>query len=88
MQQSGAPRSQGGAARTGGGRTATSVPAPPATFPFIFPSHPPLWALAFTVRHGGWARAWLGGPGSAAVVAKAGEPSSRLTLPDLGLSDG
>lgn len=49
----------------GAGRMATSVRVPPATFPLVLYSHSPLWALALTVRHGGWARAWLGGPGSA-----------------------
>lgn len=44
---------------------ATSVPAPPATFLLVLYSHSPLWVLALTVRHGGWARAWLGVPGSA-----------------------
>ena len=61
----------------GAGRPATSVPAPPATFPIVLPSHSPFWALALTVCHGGWARAWLRGPGSA-VAAEGG--GTQLTL--------
>lgn len=77
-----------GAARGGGGENRHVSPGPARYVSFVLPSQPPLGALAFTVRHRGWAPAWLGGPGSAVVVAKAGEPSSRLTLPDLVRSDG
>lgn len=32
-------------------------------FPGVLDSHPLLWALVLTVRHGGWARSWIGSPG-------------------------
>ena len=43
-------------------------------FPSVLDSHPLLWALVLTVRHGGWARSWIGSPGerSVAVAAKTG----------------
>ena len=54
---------KGGLGWEGAGRAATSVPAPPATFPLALLSPPPLWALVLTVRHGGWAGAWVWRPG-------------------------
>ena len=43
-------------------------------FPSVLDSHPLLWALVLTVRHGGWARSWIGSPGegSVAVAVKTG----------------